>query len=299
MPLLIVGSVGIDDIITEEGSAKGVLGGSSSYAAVAAGLFDRVRLVGVVGNDFPKKYVELYKKKNIDLAGLETANGKTFRWTGKYAKEFKTRDTLEINLNVFADFRPKIPAQYKDSPYVLLANIDPDLQHMVLDQIKKPKFVAVDTMDLWINIKRDRVAALLKRVDLIVMNDEEAALYTGKNNLISAGKELLKSGVKYAIIKKGSHGAILFSKNSIFQIPAYPLEKVVDPTGAGDSFIGGVMGYAAAKKRSDEASIRRGIVYGTVAASYNVEAFSLEKLKTVSKADVEKRFKFIASMTKF
>jgi sugar/nucleoside kinase (ribokinase family) len=299
MPLLIVGSVGIDDIITEEGSAKDVLGGSSSYASVAAGLFDKVRLVGVVGNDFPKKYMDLYKKKNIDLTGLEIADGKTFRWTGRYHKEFKSRDTLEIHLNVFADFRPKIPASYKESPYVLLANIDPDLQHMVLDQIKKPKFVAVDTMDLWINIKRERVDALLKRVDLIVMNDEEATLYTGKQNLILAGKALLKSGVKYAVIKKGSHGAILFSNKAIFQIPAYPLEKVVDPTGAGDSFIGGLMGFVASKKKVDEVVLRKGMVYGTVAASYNVEAFSLDRLRSVLRKDVEKRYKYISAMTKF
>ncbi len=299
MPLLIVGSIGIDDIITENGSAKNVLGGSSSYASVAAGLFDKVQLVGVVGNDFPKKYIDLYKSKNIDLSGLETAEGKTFRWTGRYHKDFKSRDTVEIHLNVFADFRPKIPQLYKKTPYVLLANIDPDLQHMVLDQIQKPRFVAVDTMDLWINIKRKSVDSLLKRVDLVVMNDEEATLYTGCQNLFAAGKELLKCGVKYAVIKKGSHGAILFSKSGIFQTPAFPLLKVMDPTGAGDSFIGGLMGYVASKKNSDISTLRKGIVFGTVAASYNVEAFSLNKLKSVTKKDIDKRYKDIALMTKF
>ncbi len=299
MSLLIVGSVGIDNIITESASANGVLGGSASYASVAASLFNGVRLVGIVGKDFPKKHMSLYKSRNIDLEGLEIAAGDTFRWTGKYQPEFKTRETLEIHLNVFADFRPKIPNAYCGTQFVLLANIDPCLQHLVLDQMCAPKFVAVDTMDLWINIKRKEVDSLLRRVDLIVMNDEEAVLYTGKKNLICAGNELLKCGVRFVVIKKGSNGAVLFTKNGIFQSPAYPLKKVVDPTGAGDSFIGGLMGYISSKNKVTEESLRKGVVYGTVAASYCVEAFSLNKLRTISKKELDGRFNDIMRMTRF
>lgn len=300
MPLLLVGSVGIDDIITEQGEARNVLGGSASYASVAAGFFDRVNLVGIVGDDFPKEHVKLYQSKNVDLTGLErVSGGKTFRWTGKYHANFNSRDTLEIHLNVFETFRPKIPAAYQKTPYVLLSNIDPELQLMVLDQVKSPKFTAVDTMDLWINLKKDKVKELIKKVDLIVMNEEEAVKYTGETNLIRAGKALLAHGVTYAVIKKGSNGAILFSRKGLFQTPAYPLEKVVDPTGAGDSFIGGLMGYLSKTGKTDLAAVKKGIVYGTVIAASNVEDFSLRRLKKISRKDIEKRFGQMQAMTRF
>jgi len=300
MPLLIVGSVGIDDIITEHGEARGVLGGSSSYASISAGFFDRVNLVGIVGDDFPREYLDLYKKKNIDLSGLEIIpGGKTFRWTGKYHENFNSRDTLEIHLNVFETFRPKIPAAYSKTPYVLLSNIDPDLQLSVLEQVKSPRFIAADTMDLWINLKKNKVKELISRVDLIVMNEEEAVKYTGESNLVRAGRTLLNDGAAFAVIKKGSHGAILFSGKSMFQAPAYPLDKVVDPTGAGDCFIGGLMGYLAKSGKTDLASIRKGIVYGSVIAASNVEDFSLNRLKTLTRKSVEKRYREMREMTKF
>jgi cytidine kinase len=300
MPLLIVGSVGIDDIITEHGEARDVLGGSASYAAVAAGFFDRVNLVGIVGDDFPAEYRALYKKKNVDLAGLETvAGGKTFRWTGKYHENFNSRDTLEIHLNVFETFRPKIPEAYRKTPFVLLSNIDPELQLSVLDQVKAPKFTAADTMDLWINLKKEKVAELVSRVDLIVMNDEEAVKFTGEDNLIRAGRKLLSGGAPFAVIKKGSHGAALFSGKQVFQIPAYPLEKVVDPTGAGDSFIGGLMGFLAKTGKCGLDAIKKGVAYGTVIAASNVEDFSLNRLKILTRKAIEKRYDDMRRMTRF
>jgi sugar/nucleoside kinase (ribokinase family) len=299
MPLLIVGSVGLDDIITESGSIENALGGSASYASVCAGFFSRVNLVGIVGDDFPKRDINLFKKRNVDLTGLEVVRGgKTFRWTGRYHDNFSTRDTVEIHLNVFETFRPKIPVSYANTPYVLLANIDPELQLMVLDQIKSPKFIAADTMDLWMNLKPDRVGELINRVDLIVLNDEEAAQFSGEKNIISAGRKILETKVKHVVIKKGAHGAVLFSGKRIFQIPAYPLESVVDPTGAGDCFAGGLMGYLASTNKTTFQEIKKGIVYGTVAASYNVEAFSLENLKRINKKSLNQRYREISKMTR-
>jgi cytidine kinase len=300
MPLLIVGSIGIDDIITAQSEARNVLGGSASYASIAAGLFDRVNLVGIVGDDFPQEYLALYKKKNVDLSGLEIVPcGKTFRWTGKYHPDFDVRETLSISLNVFETFRPKIPDNYRKTPYVLLSNIDPELQLSVLDQVQRPKFTAADTMDLWINLKRDKVKALIERVDLIVMNEQEAVCYTGQSNVIRAGKLLLKHGVKYAIIKKGSHGAVLFSKRGVFQAPAYPIETVVDPTGAGDCFIGGLMGYLSKAGRHDLDAVKKGVVYGTVIAASSVEGFSLNRLMVITRKLIQKRYEEIKAMTRF
>jgi sugar/nucleoside kinase (ribokinase family) len=292
MPLLIVGSVGIDKIITKAGSVENALGGSASYASVSAGFFSRVNLVGVVGDDFPGAHVALLRRRNADLAGLEIVpGGKTFRWTGKYHKNFATRETVEIQLNVFETFRPKIPAVYRKTPYVLLANIDPDLQMMVLDQIAKPRFIAADTMDLWLNLKPGRVADLVKRVDMIVMNDEEAAQFTQKANIVAAGREILRRGVSYAVIKKGAHGAVLFSRKGMFQVPAFPVENVADPTGAGDCFIGGLMGYLASTRRTGIRDIKKGMAFGTVAASFDVEAFGLGRLRRINRKAVDRRFR--------
>ncbi|MFH0921261.1 MAG: PfkB family carbohydrate kinase [Fibrobacterota bacterium] len=300
MSLLIVGSIGIDTIHTEHGSAVDCLGGSASYAAVAAGFFDNVRLVGIVGDDFPQENIRLFRKKNVDLEGLQVVKkGKTFRWTGKYHENFSTRDTLEIHLNVFEAFRPQLPQSYKNTPFVLLANIDPELQLQVLDQMRRPKFTAADTMDLWLNIKRDKVEELIRRVDLIVMNDEEAQQYSGEKNLVRAGKRILKSGVSYAIVKKGSHGALLFSKKEIFQLPAWPLERVIDPTGAGDTFIGAFMGVLSSAGKVTPQTLRRAMASGTAAASYNVEAFSLDNLKKISRNDLLKRIRGLSAMTRF
>lgn len=291
MALLIVGSIGIDTIHTEAGSAEDVLGGSASYASLSASYFSRVNLVGIVGEDFPDAHMRLFRKRKIDLDGLEIVKGgRTFRWTGRYHENFAGRDTVEIHLNVFETFRPSIPASYRKTPFVLLSNIDPELQLSVLDQMEAPRFVAADTMNLWLDIKRSKVQELISRVDLIVMNDEEAEQYTGEKNPVCAGRKILKSGVKWAVIKKGSHGSLLFSGNAVYPLPAYPLDRVCDPTGAGDCFIGGLMGYLAAKGKTGLKEMKKGIAYGTVLASFNVQAFSLDSLTKTGRPAIETRY---------
>jgi len=277
-----------------------VLGGSASYASVSASFFSPVRLVGIVGEDFPKKHLTLFKQRQIDTTGLDIVkNGKTFRWTGRYHDNFSGRDTLEIQLNVFETFRPILPDIYRKTPYVLLSNIDPDLQLSVLDQITTPRFVAADTMNLWLDIKLKAVKELISRIDLIVMNDEEAEQYTGKKNAVEAGRDILKSGIPFVVIKKGAHGALLFSKKCIFPIPAVPLAKVIDPTGAGDCFIGGLMGYLAGQGKSDFRHLQTGVVHGTIAASCCVENFSLNRLRKVSSQELGKRFKLFQNQCRF
>lgn len=300
MSLLTVGSVGIDNIITEEGSVENALGGSASYASVAAGFFNECHLVGIVGDDFPEEHVHLYKSKNVDIEGLEIVNGeKTFRWTGKYHKNFVTRETLDIQLNVFETFRPKIPANYINDDYILLANIDPELQLMVLDQVKNPKFIAADTMDLWLNIKLDQVKELLKRVNLIVLNDEEARQFSGETNLIKAGKAMLAAGPEYAIVKKGEHGAMLFTGDKIYQMGAFPLTHIADPTGAGDSFIGGLMGFMAFRDDTSLHTILKGMAYGTVAASFTCSDFSLNKFREIGHKEIQARYQEFKEMNIF
>ena len=290
MALLIVGSVGIDDIKTPLESRKNLLGGSASYASVAASFFVPTRLVGVVGEDFPIVYRELFQKHRISLDGLKTEKGKTFRWSGKYLKDLNQRRTLSVELNVFEGFKPNLPEAYKSTPYVLLGNIAPSLQLHVLKQMKRPKFAMADTMDLWIKNTKSDLFDLMSKVDAVCMNDSEARELTEITSLIKAGQKLLSYGPKYAIIKKGEHGCLLFSQGHFFAAPAYPLEDIHDPTGAGDTFAGSMMGYLARADKIDFEILRKAVICGSVMASFNVEAFSLDRLQTLQLADIKERY---------
>jgi sugar/nucleoside kinase (ribokinase family) len=299
MSVLIVGTTALDSIRTPTKENPRLLGGSASHAAVAASFFSKVKLVGGVGEDFPKKYISLYRKHGIDLAGLQILPGNTFHWSGEYEINMNNRRTLATELGVIETFQPKLPAAYQSAPFVLLGNIAPALQLSVLDQMKKPKFVVADSMDLWINIALPDLLKLLKRVDGFVLNDSEAELLTKADNVFVALKKIHKLGPKYVIIKKGSHGSILSGPKGIFICPAYPLHTVEDPTGAGDSFVGGMMGYLAGAKGSIDANIRRAMVYGSVTASFCCEGFGLNTTTKTKRADIEKRVKELEKLTKF
>jgi len=302
MSVLVVGSIALDDIKTPTAERKDILGGSASYAAVSASYFGPVRMVGVVGKDFPENHVEYFKNRNIDLTGLEIAEGKTFRWSGEYMEDMNTRETLSVELNVFGEYMPTLPDSYKTNEVVLLGNIGPDLQHAILDQSEKPGFVIADTMDLWIEIAHDRLKELISRVDMLILNDGEAQKFTGKHNLIKAGKDLRALGPKYVAIKKGEHGCILFGENEFFSIGAFPLEEVHDPTGAGDTFAGAVAGFLAhnigASGITDEL-IRRSIVHGSVMASFNVEAFGFDRLRELKEQEVADRYAEFVKISRF
>lgn len=299
MSVLIVGTTALDSIKTPKAENPRLLGGSASHAAVAASFFSPVKLVGGVGEDFPKKYIQLYQRHGIDLAGLQMLPGKTFHWSGEYEVNMNNRRTLATELGVIETFSPVLPKAYQTSQFVLLGNIAPALQHRVLDQMKKPKFVVADSMDLWLNIALDDLMKLLPRIDGFVLNDSEAHQLTKEDNVFAALKKIHKLGPKYVIIKKGSHGSILSGPKGFFICPAYPLHKVVDPTGAGDSFVGGMMGYLATAKGSIDANIRRAMVYGSVTASFCCEGFGLNTTTKTKRADIEKRVKELEKLTKF
>src|SRR4029079_9777723 len=277
MSVLIVGSTALDSIKTPKAENPRLLGGSASHAAVAASFFTSVSLVGIVGDDFPRKYVQLYKRHKINLEGLQMAPGKTFHWSGEYEVNMNNRRTLTTELGVFETFSPKLPPALRQIPYVLLANIAPALQHHVLDQVERPKFVIADTMDLWINIALADLLKLLPRVDAFVLNDSEARLLTREDNLLFALRKIHRLGPKYVILKKGEHGSLLSSPKGLFVAPAFPLAKVVDPTGAGDSFVGGLRGYIASRPGTVDSKLRRGIIYGTAVASFCCEGFGLTR----------------------
>jgi len=289
MSVLVVGSTALDTIKTPAGEGDRLLGGSASHAGVAASFFAPVKLVGVVGEDFPEQYLALYKRRKIDLAGLQVAPGKTFHWAGEYELDMNNRRTLATELGVFAEFRPELPDEYRRTPFVLLGNISPALQHHVLDQMRTPRFVAADTMDLWLNTALENLLRLLRRIDALVLNDSEARQLTGKNNLVVAAREIHRLGPRYVIIKKGEHGSILSGPNGMFVCPAYPLERVVDPTGAGDSFVGGLMGYLAGSKGPLERNLREAMLAGTVVASFCCEGFGLEKTAALTRTDIRRR----------
>lgn len=299
MSVLIVGSTALDSIKTAKSENPRLLGGSASHAAVAASFFCPVKLVGVVGDDFPKKYLQLYRRHKIDLEGLQILPGKTFHWSGEYELNMNNRRTLLTELGVFETFTPTLPESHRNASLVLLANIAPSLQGHVLDQMRRPKFVAADTMDLWLNIALPDLLQLLKRLDLFVLNDSEAHQLTKEDNMFSAFKKLHRLGPKYVIIKKGSHGSVLSGPQGLFICPAYPLHQVVDPTGAGDSFVGGIMGYLAHQKGSVDQHIRRAMVYGTVVASFCCEGFGLTRTTKVNRALIEKRVKELEKLTAF
>ena len=302
MSVLIVGSIALDTVKTPVEEHADLLGGSASYAAVGASFFTDVKLVGIVGEDFPKAHIDYFGTRNIDLKGLQIVPGKTFRWSGEYHWDLNTRETRSVDLNVFEHFNPTLPAGYAASPYVLLANIAPSLQTHVLDQMQKPNFVIADTMDLWINIAKEELLKLLKRVDMLILNDSEARQLTGETSLIKAGERIRKLGPKYVALKKGEHGCLLFGEDVFFSCGAYPLEDIHDPTGAGDTFAGGLAGWLASNAGEGPVTfgqLRKAVVYGSVLASYNVEAFSLERLRSISLKDVDKRYAAFKAMSHF
>ncbi|HAO79363.1 MAG TPA: sugar kinase [Verrucomicrobia subdivision 3 bacterium] len=299
MSVLIVGTTALDSIKTPNAENSRLLGGSASHAAVAASFFSPVKLVGGVGEDFPKKYIELYRRHKIDLAGLQILPGKTFHWSGEYELNMNNRRTLATELGVIETFSPTLPKSYQSAPFVLLGNIAPALQHRVLDQMRRPKFVVADTMDLWLNIALADLLKLLPRIDGFVLNDSEAHQLTKEDNAFAALKKIHALGPKYVIIKKGSHGSILSSPKGFFICPAYPLHTIEDPTGAGDSFVGGMMGYLATAKGSIDANIRRAMIYGSVTASFCCEGFGLTRITKTKRADIDRRVRELEKMTKF
>jgi sugar/nucleoside kinase (ribokinase family) len=299
MSVLIVGSTALDSIKTPKAENPRLLGGSASHAAVAASFFSPVKLVGVVGEDFPKKYLQLYRRHKIDLEGLQVLPGKTFHWSGEYELNMNNRRTLLTELGVFETFTPTLPESHRDARFVLLANIAPALQSHVLDQMRRPKFVVADTMDLWLNIALPDLLKLLKRLDGFVLNDSEAHQLTKEDNVFTALKKIHKLGPKYVIIKKGSHGSILSGPRGCFICPAYPLHRVVDPTGAGDSFVGGMMGWLAAARGSIDDNFRRAMIHGSVVASFCCEGFGLTQTTKTSRAHIDRRVKELERLTRF
>ena len=302
MSVLVVGSIALDTVKTPIEEHTDLLGGSTCYASVAASFLAPVNLVGIVGDDFPKAHIDFLRGHNIDLAGLQIVPGKTFRWSGEYMWDLNTRETRSIALNVFESFEPKLPPGYENTPYVLLGNIHPNLQHHVLDQMKRPRFVVADTMDLWINNTPEELIRLLGRIDMLILNDSEARMLTKETSLIKAAGKIRGMGPGYLVIKKGEHGALLFGpEGQFFSCGAYPLEDIKDPTGAGDSFAGGLAGHLAALNESTVtfASLRKAVVLGSVLASYNVEAFSLERLRTLTPADIDERYQTFKRMSQF
>jgi sugar/nucleoside kinase (ribokinase family) len=299
MSILVVGSVAFDSVKTPFGEAKEILGGSATYFSVAASFFSRVKLVAVVGADFADENLEVFRKHAIDTRGLQQVPGRTFRWSGEYGFALNEAKTLDTQLNVFESFRPEIPDAYRDSEYVFLGNIDPILQREVLSQVRKPKLVACDTMNYWIQSKLEELKKTLALVDILIINDAEARMLTGQSNLTKASKEIRSWGPKALVVKKGEYGVGLFMDGSIFGAPAFPLEEVFDPTGAGDSFAGGFVGYLAKAGRFDDATIRKAVIYGSVMASFNVEDFSLNRLKNLSSAAIKQRYQEFKQLTHF
>ncbi|HYJ80401.1 MAG TPA: PfkB family carbohydrate kinase [Longimicrobiaceae bacterium] len=299
MSLLVVGSVALDSVETPFGRADDALGGSATFFSAAASLFCPVQLVGVVGDDYPLEALAFLEERGVDLSGLERARGESFRWAGAYSYDLNSRETLETRLGVFADFQPKIPAAFRSAEWVFLGNIDPVLQLDVLDQIDQPRFVACDTMNFWIEGKRDALLRLLSRVDMLLVNDAEARELSGDFNLTRAARWIQARGPRYLVIKKGEHGAILFTPHSVFFVPGFPLEEVFDPTGAGDAFAGGFLGHLAQCGRLDEHDLRRAMVYGSVLGSYAVERFSVERFRDLTMDEVEERVRAFREMTVF
>jgi sugar/nucleoside kinase (ribokinase family) len=298
-PLLVVGSVGLDSVETASDRRVEALGGAASYFSVAASFLSPVRLTAVVGTDFPEQHVAFLRGHAIDLAGLERAEGRTFRWAGRYSPDFAQRTTLDTQLNVFQTFRPKLPQQWQDSPFVFLANIDPELQLDVLNQVARPRFVACDTMNFWIEGKREALEQLLRRVDLLLLNDEEARQLSGRANLPAAARAIRGLGPRAVVIKRGDAGALLFHEGGVFAAPAFPIETVVDPTGAGDSFAGGFMGWLARAGGTAPADIRTAMILGSVLASYSVEDFSLDRFRTLDMGAIRERFAAFIDLVHF
>ena len=299
MSILVVGSVAYDTVETPFGKAERVLGGSASFFSVAASFFVPVNLVGVVGRDFGEAQLAAFKGRPIDLEGLETMDGETFHWQGKYSYDLNSRETICTDLNVFEFFKPKIPARYRASEYVFLGNIDPVLQLGVLDQVDHPQVVACDTMNFWIEGKAEELRKTLARVQILLVNDAEARQLSGEWNIVKAARAIRAMGPRTLIIKKGEHGVLMFSDEGSFAAPAYPLEDVFDPTGAGDSFAGGFVGYLASAGGMGEEALRRAVIMGSTLASFTVEAFSLDRLLKLTRSEIDDRFRLFKRLTHF
>jgi sugar/nucleoside kinase (ribokinase family) len=300
MSLVIVGSVAFDTIETPSVRKEKIIGGSCTFCALAASYFTRPGIVAVVGEDFPPETIAFLKKRRIDLRGLKIVpGGKTFHWQGRYGEDPNHRTTIRTDLNVFQDFRPEIPAAYKKADILFLANIDPDLQENIFLQVEKPKLTAMDTIGLWIETKPEALLRVLRKIDLFFANDEEVRMITGERNLIKAGQRLLGMGPSVLVLKKGEHGALVFNRDGLFGIVAYPAETVVDPTGAGDTFAGGFLGYLDQVGRITPREIRRAVVYGSVMASFIIEDFGIERFKTLKPRDVQARYEVFKKLAAF
>jgi sugar/nucleoside kinase (ribokinase family) len=299
MSILVVGSVAYDTVETPFGKAERVLGGSASFFSVAASFFTPVNLVGVVGRDFGEAQLAAFKDRAIDLEGLERMAGDTFHWQGKYSYDLNSRETICTELNVFEFFKPKIPARYRRSSHVFLGNIDPLLQREVLEQVEQPQVVACDTMNFWISGKLEELKKTLARVDILLINDAEARQLSGEWNVVKAARAIRKLGPRTLIIKKGEHGVLMFSEQGSFAAPAYPLEEVFDPTGAGDTFAGGFLGYLASTGDHGESALRRAVIMGSTLASFCVEAFSLDRLLRLTRAEIDERYRLFRRLTHF
>ena len=299
MSLLVVGTVALDSVKTPFGNVDNALGGSATYFSTSASYFTDVRLVAVIGEDFPKEHISFLKSRNVDVRGLEVQKGETFRWKGEYGYDLNEAQTLATHLNVLATFKPNIIEDYKNTEVVFLANIDPDIQLDVLRQVKRPKLVACDTMNYWISSKVDSLKRTLKEVDLLTINEAELRQLAGESSLVKAARAVQAMGPKTVVVKQGSYGALMFSGHSVFSAPAFPLENVFDPTGAGDTFAGGFMGYLANTQNFSEASMRQAVIFGSVMASLNVESFSLDRLRSLDYKEIELRYREFKKLTHF
>lgn len=299
MSILVVGSVAFDSIRTPFGEVDDILGGSACYFSTSASFFTDVRLVAVVGEDFPQEHLDFLESRAIDLAGLQKTAGKTFRWKGRYEYDLNEAHTLETHLNVFESFKPTLPEDYRDAEYVFLANIDPELQLEVLRQVNNPKLVACDTMNFWIEGKRQELIKTLAKVDILVINEAEVRQLANEPNLIKAASIVRGFGPKTLVVKRGEYGVLMFGEGSVFAAPAYPLEEVFDPTGAGDTFAGGFVGYLASTRNLEEQNLRKAIVFGSVMASFTVEKFSLDRLREIDYSEISDRYRKIKLLTDF
>ncbi len=299
MSLLVVGSMALDSVKTPFGEREDAVGGSATYFSASASFFTPLRLVAVVGADFPESALEFLAGRKVDLAGLERSEGKTFRWKGSYDFDLNTAHTLDTQLNVFERFRPQVPDAYRESEYIFLANIDPGLQALVLDQVKAPRLVACDTMNFWIDGKRKELAETLRRVDMLIINEGEARELAGEANILRAARKVREMGPKTLIIKRGEYGALLFEGDSLFSAPGLPLEDIYDPTGAGDTFAGGFMGYLASTNNLAHDSLRRAVIFGSVMASFNVESFSFDRLERLTYPEIEARYRVFSDLARF
>ncbi len=299
MGIVVVGTVAFDTVETPFGRGENVLGGSATYFATSASFFSDVSLVAVVGEDFPDEHLAFLRSREINLDGLQKIPGKTFHWSGKYGYDLNEAQTLDTQLNVLMEFNPELPAAYRDTDVLFLANIDPELQLKVLDQVKSPKLTACDSMNFWISSKPEALKEVMKRVDIVVINEGEARMLTGEANLVKAARQIIALGCKRLVVKRGEYGVLMFTADTVFAAPALPLEEVFDPTGAGDTFAGGFMGYLANTGDLSEDGLRQALVFGSVMASFNVEDFSLNRMKRLTYPEIEQRYRSFKSLTSF